>query len=267
VRAGELSPAQPADRSRRLIEAVYIANATGPQDQVTRLLADAQQASDTPAGSAFATATAIYLINGEGDIDAAHRLLAQALDDADTAKTTSEWVDDLLHALLFVCVHAARPELWQLLRNASARFNSDGVTPLRLCYEAFADPARTSATVREDLTRAFAALSTNAAPRRLVPLAYAALRMNTLSEYRHLVRRMIERECDSGAVGPVISGLLLLSGDSYQHGQWDEAETLAQQGLDLAAAHGYHLLELQLRGHLAIIAASRGNVGPHPHPD
>jgi DNA-binding CsgD family transcriptional regulator len=259
VRAGELSP-QPADRSRRLVEAAYLASAAGPLDQATRLLADARQASDTPTGSAFATATAIYLMNGEGDVDAAHRLLARALDDADTDQTTSDWVDDLLYALLFVCVYAARPELWDLLRSALARFDPDGTSPLRLCYDAFTDPARTSYSVRDGLTRAFDALPTDAAPRRLVPMAYAALRVNALSEYRHLVRRMIERQRDGGAIGLVISGLLLLSGDSYPHGQWDESESLAREGLELAAAHGYQVLELQLRGHLALIAAARGNV-------
>jgi len=69
---------------------------------------------------------------------------------------------------------------------------------------------------------------------------------------------MIERERDGSAIGLVISGLLLLCGDSYHHGQWDEAKTLAQQGLDLAAAHGYHLLQGHLRCLLALIAAARG---------
>jgi ATP/maltotriose-dependent transcriptional regulator MalT len=114
--------------------------------------------------------------------------------------------------------------------------------------------------VREGLARAFAALPADAAPRQLIPLAYAALRVDALSDYRHLCRRMIERERDGGAIGLVITGLLLLSGDSYDHGQWDEAETLTREGLDLAATHGHHLLEGQLRCHLAFIAALRGNV-------
>ncbi|MFD0574956.1 LuxR C-terminal-related transcriptional regulator [Dactylosporangium darangshiense] len=265
VRAGELSP-QPTDRSRRLVEAAYLANATGPLDQVTRLLADARQtddarqASGTPTGSVFAAATALYLINGEGDIGAAHRLLARALDDADTAQATSVWVDDLLHALLFVCIFGDRPEYWQLLGEALARFDPDGTTVVRLCYDAFTDPARTSATVREGLARAFDALPADPAPWHLVPLAHAALWVDALSDYRHLVRRMIERERDGGAIRAVISGLLLLTGDSYHHGQWDEAENTAREGLDLAAAHGYHLLEGQIRGPLALIAALRGDL-------
>src|SRR6266540_639536 len=180
VRAGELSP-QPADRSRRLVEAAYLANITGQLDEVPRLLADAGQAPDTP-------------------------------------------------------------------------------LPFRLCYDAFVDPTRTSDTVREGLAHAFAALPADTAPWQVVPLVYAAAGLDALADYRYLVRRMIERQRDGGAITMVIVGLLMLCIDSHARGQWDEAENLARQGLDLAAAHGYHLLEGQLRCQLALVAAARGNV-------
>jgi ATP/maltotriose-dependent transcriptional regulator MalT len=198
-------------------------------------------------------------LNAEGDVDGAYRLLTQALDDADTAQATSEWIDDLLYALLFVCLYAARPQFWDLLGSALARFDPQAATPLRLCYDAFTHPDRTPATVREGLARAFAALPAEAAPRWLIPLAWAAVRMDALSDYRHLVRRMIEQERDGGAIALVLAGLLLLSIDSYYHGQWDETETLAREGLDLAAAYGYHLVEAHLRLRPAFLAAARGN--------
>ncbi|MFD0580133.1 AAA family ATPase [Dactylosporangium darangshiense] len=260
VRAGELSP-QPADRSRRLVEAAFIASRTGPMDRATRLLADARQAQVAPAGSIIDGITAVYLAHGEGDVDAAHHLLARALDDsADTDQTNSDWDTDALYALVLVCIYGDRPESWELLGSALARLDPEGVTPLRLCYDTFTDPARASSPVEEGLARAFDALPADAAAWQLVPLAYAALWVDALSDYRHLVRRMIERERDGGAIAMVISGLLLLSGDSYQHGQWDEAENLAREGLDLAAAHGYHLLQGQLRCLLAFVAAGRGKV-------
>jgi DNA-binding CsgD family transcriptional regulator len=259
VRAGELSP-HPADRSRRLIEAAYLANTTGQLDQVTRLLADAGQAPDTPTGLVFA-AMAYLLTAGEGEIDAAHRLLARALDDvSDTAKTNNWDFYGILYALLVVSIYSARPEPWELLKTALARFAPEAVTPFQLCYDAYVDPTRTSDTVREGLAHAFAALPTDAAPWQLIPLTYAALEMDALSDYRYLCRRMIERQRDGGAIIMVIVGLLMLCLDSYVHGQWDEAESLAQQGLDLTAVYGYQLLEGQLRCHLALIAAARGNV-------
>ncbi|MFD0577252.1 ATP-binding protein [Dactylosporangium darangshiense] len=264
VRAAQLSP-QPADRVRRLIEAAYLASSTGPLDQVPHLLAAARKADDarsvsgTRSGSVFAAATAVYLLHAEGDVDGAYRLLVRALDDADTAETTSAWIDDLLYALLFVCVYAARPKVWDLLKTALARFDPSDATPLRLCYDAFTHPDRTHTTVREGLARAFAALPTDSAPRGLIPLTFAAVWLDALSDYRHLVRRMIEQERDGGAIALVLTGLLMLSTDSYHHGQWDESETLAREGLDLAANYGYVLLKAPLRNRLALIAAARGN--------
>ncbi|HTJ32721.1 MAG TPA: LuxR family transcriptional regulator [Dactylosporangium sp.] len=260
VRAGELSP-HPADRCRRLVEAAFLANMTGQFDQVPRLLADAGQAPDTPTGLVFAV-TAYLLTAVEGDVDAAHRLLARALDDVGDAPRANDWDSyGILFTLLLVGIYGARPEPWELLNSALARFASQPVTPFRLCYDAFVDPARTADTVREGLARAFAALPADAAPWQVMPLAYAAVAVDALSDYRYLVRRMVEQERDGGAITMVVAGLLLLCIDSYHHGQWDEAEDLAREGLDLAAAHGYHLLEGQHRVHLAYIAAGRGNVG------
>jgi DNA-binding CsgD family transcriptional regulator len=260
VRAGELSP-QPVDRSRRLAEAAFFASVTGQLDRATRLLADARQVPAAATGLIFAATAAFLLTMGEGDIDAAHRLLVRALDDsADTAEPDSDWVNDLLYALLFVCEFGARPELWELLESALARFDPEGLTPLRLCYDALTDPARTSYSVRDELARAFAALPADTAGWQFVPLAWAAVRVDALADYRHLCRRMIERERDGGASAIVVAGLLMLTIDSAYRGQWDEAENLGREGLALADAHGHHLFEGQLRCHLAFVAAARGNV-------
>jgi DNA-binding CsgD family transcriptional regulator len=264
VRAADLSP-RPADRSRRLIEAAYLASSSGALDNVTLLLADAQKAdnaqsvSGTRTGSVFAAATAVYLLHAEGDADGAYRLLTQALDDADTVETTNEWVEDLLYALLFVCVYAARPPFWDLLGSALARLGPDQVTPLRLCYDAFTHANQTPASVRQGLTEAFAALPNDAAPQWILPLAFAAVRLDVLSDYGYLVRHMIGRERNGGSVALVLAGLLLLSTDSYHRGQWDEVETLTHEGLDLAAAYGYQLLKAQLQVRPAFIAGVRGN--------
>ncbi|MEU7875211.1 AAA family ATPase [Dactylosporangium sp. NPDC049140] len=259
VRAGELSP-YPADRCRRLVEAAFLANMTGQFDQVPRLLAAAGQAPDSPTGLVFSV-TAYLLTAVEGDVDAAHQLLAQALDYVGDAPRANDWDSyGILFTLLLVGVYGARSEPWDLLNDALERFAPETVTPFRLCYDAFVDPARTADTVREGLARAFAAPPADAAPWQIIPLAYAAVGVDALSDYRYQVRRMVEHERVSGAVTMVVAGLLLLCLDSYNRGQWDEAEALAREGLNLAAAHGYHLLEGQHRVHLAYIAACRGNV-------
>ncbi|WP_433221241.1 AAA family ATPase [Dactylosporangium sp. CS-047395] len=259
VRAGELSP-HPADRCRRLVEAAFLASMTGQFDDVPRLLAAAGQAPDSPTGLVFAV-TAYLLTAVEGDVDAANQLLARALDYVGDAPRTNDWdAYGILFTLLLVGVYGARPKPWELLNAAMERFAPETVAPFQQCYDAFVDPAHTADTVREGLARSFAALPTDAAPWQVLPLAYAAIAVDALSDYRYLVRRMVEHERDDGAITMVVAGLLLLCLDSYHRGEWNEAEELAREGLDLAAAHGYHLLEGQHRVHLAYIAAGRGHV-------
>ncbi|MEV6167440.1 AAA family ATPase [Streptomyces sp. NPDC051954] len=259
MRAGELSP-HPGDRSRRLVEAAFLATITGQLEDVPRLLADAGHAPDRPTGLVFA-ATAHLLTNDEGDVDAAYRLLARALDDITDTGTHHGWDDyGILYALLLVSLYALRPEPWQLLKTAMARFEPSAVAPFRLCYDAYVDPTRAPDALRKGLADAFAALSEDAAPWELIPLAFAAVAVDALSDYRYLVSRMIERERDGGAIAMVIPALMLLCQDSYVHGQWDEAESLAQEGLDLAAVYGYHFWERQIRALLASGAGLRGDV-------
>jgi DNA-binding CsgD family transcriptional regulator len=259
VRAGELSP-HPNDRSRRLVEAAYFATITGQLDQVDRLLADAGNAEDTATGLVFA-ATAHLLTNNEGDVVSAYRLLARALDDvAGTTKTGGWDHHGILYALLLVSLCTLRPEPWELLNKAMARFEPEAVTAFRLCYDAYVDPARSSAEIRAGLARAFEELPSDAAPWQLIPLGFAAVAMDAMSDYRYVVRQMIDRERDGGAIAMVIPGLMLLCQDSYVHGQWDEAENLAHDGLDLAVTYGYHFWAAQIRALLAAGAALRGNV-------
>ncbi|MEV8544247.1 AAA family ATPase [Streptomyces sp. NPDC051572] len=258
VRAGELSP-HPGDRSRRLVEAAYFATFTGQLDDVPRLLAEAGRAADPPTGLAFA-ATAQLLTHVEGDIDAAHRLLARALDDNAATTTDDDWDHGgILYALLLVSVHTHRPEPWRLLKTALDRFEPTAMTAIRLCYEAYVHPTTASDALRKGLADAFAALPADAAPWELIPLACAAVAMDALSDHRYLVSRMIERERDGGAIAMAVPALMLLCSDSYAHGRWDEAEGLAQEGLELAAAHGYRFWERQIRALLATGAAARGD--------
>ncbi|MEV0128639.1 hypothetical protein AB0H83_09240 [Dactylosporangium sp. NPDC050688] len=173
VRASELSE-RPHQRSRRLIEAAFLANVTGQLDRVPHLLNDAGQGTGTATGLVFA-ATAHLLTNGECDVDTARSLLAKALDDLGDDPGGEGWdAYGVLYALLFVSVYSGRPEPWHLLRAALERLDPRAVSALRLCYDAFADPAGATHPVRR-LTTAFEDLATDPAPWQFVPLAYAAL--------------------------------------------------------------------------------------------
>jgi DNA-binding CsgD family transcriptional regulator len=237
VRAAELS-SRPADRSRRLAAAAWMATVTGQLDDVPHLLADL-----VPNAMTLVT-TAQLLTYQDGDLGAAHRLLAQALDVLDD---TDALLNPMLSALLLVSLNSARPEPWELLNKAIARFEPEDVEPFRLCYEAYVDPCRKADAIRAGLAQAFTNLPTDATPWQLVPLAFAATAMDLLSDYRYLIKRMVDRERAGGAIAMVVPGLMLLSHDSYVHGRWDESDRLAQEALDLATTFGYHFWVGQIR--------------------
>ena len=258
IRAGELSP-HPADRSRRLVEAAFLATITGRLDEVDRLLADAGQAPDRPTGLLFA-ATAHLLTSGDGDVDTACRLLARAHDDIAGEMKADGWEHQgILYVLLLVSLYTLKPEPWGLLASAMARANPDEVATFRLCFDAYVDPTHDADAIRAGIADAFTALPADAAPWQLIPLAFAAVAMDMLAEHRYLLHRMIERERDGGAIAMVVPSLMLLCHDSYVHGRWDEAELLAQDALELATAYGYQFWERQVRALLASGAAMRGD--------
>jgi DNA-binding CsgD family transcriptional regulator len=59
-------------------------------------------------------------------------------------------------------------------------------------------------------------------------------------------------------VAPLITALDHLGLDAWWAGQWDQAQELAEEGLELSLAHGYPLLTWSFRYRQALIAAARG---------
>ena len=258
IRAGELSP-DPSDRARRLVGAAFLATFTGQLDRVDGLLTDAGQGLDRPNGLLYA-ATSHLLMCQDGDVGTACRLLARAHDEIASTKRADGWEHQgILYVLLLVCLYTLKPEPWGLLASAMGRFAPDEVSGFRLCFAAYVDPTRDPDALRAGIADALTALRADAAPWQVVPLAFAAVAMDILSEHRYVLHRMIEREREGGAIALVVPGLMLLCQDSYVHGQWDEAEELARDAMELATAYGYRFWERQVRVRLASGAAMRGD--------
>ena len=258
IRAGELSP-DAGDRARRLVGAGFLATIAGELDQVDGLLAEVGQGLDRPNGLLYA-ATGHLLICQDGDVGAACRLLTRAHDEIASTKRADGWEHQgILYVLLLVCLYTLKPEPWGLLASAMDRFAPDEVSSFRLCFAAYVDPTRDPGSLRARIADAFAALRADAGPWQVMPLAFAAVAMDMLSEHRYVLHRMIEREREGGAIAMVVPGLMLLCQDSYVHGQWDEAEELARDAMDLATAYGYRFWERQVRVLLASGAAMRGD--------
>ncbi|WP_393087833.1 response regulator transcription factor [Streptomyces sp. LN704] len=90
-------------------------------------------------------------------------------------------------------------------------------------------------------------------------LGVAAYHLDALGDQRPLVRRVADREADSGAVTNAMTLLQLVMLDQINSGEWDAAERTGKRGLDLTATHGYALFAHQYHGFLGLIAAWRGD--------
>jgi DNA-binding CsgD family transcriptional regulator len=109
------------------------------------------------------------------------------------------------------------------------------------------------------LDRAVDQLPREGDPLRVVQVATAALAVDRGAGCRAALWRVVASGRDGGAITPAIRALSLLCADDYATGRWDECAQLANEGVDLCAAHGYRLLAAPMRLVRALLAAAQGN--------
>ena len=259
ARAAELSPGG-SDRSRRLAEAAYVgAEVTGGLRNVSRLLGDARQA-DPELNSLHAAVAASYLLfYGEGDIDTAHRLLVDAIATRVGSDVDDNALIEVLYALMFVCFFGGSPELWATFDAAISRLGTRVPEVLSLCSRTYADPVRRAAPALDQLTAAIGGLREDTDPTRIVRIGTAAFWVDRLADCRSALWRVVHDGRQGGAVASAIQALLLLGFDHYLTGQWDEAQQLFDEGVELCETHGYRLRAMPGRYGHALLAAARGD--------
>ena len=261
LRAAELSP-RAADRSRRMAAAAYLgADMTGDLRSVSRLLEDARRADPELSGSLQAAVAAAYvLLNGEGDIDTAHGLVAGAIETwAASADTGETILMEALQTLLYVCLWALRPELWEAFHAALSRLTPRIPATVYLEIQTIADPVRTAAPALAQLDAAIASLRDEVDMVRIDRITRAATYVDRVSDCRQTLWRVVRDGREGGAVTAAIFSMMNLCVDDFFTGRWDESEELAGEGLALCEAHGYLLLAWPFRLGAALVAAGRGD--------
>jgi len=263
LRAADLSPDGP-DRSRRLTEAAYAgATMTLEVSRVPRLLAAARRADPEPGGSLPAAMTAAHLLlNTDGEIDTAHRLLADAIDAAAEPRQAAEHMIVLngLGTLLTVCYTGGRAELWPAFEAAIGRLAPHVPADLLLLSRTIADPARIAAPVLAELDTAVKSLPAEPDHMRIMTISAAAVYVDRLAGCREAMLRVVRDGQPSGAIGTTVTALTNLSLDDLMAGRWDQAQQLADQGLELANASGYKLTAWLFHHRKAFLAAVRGDL-------
>jgi DNA-binding CsgD family transcriptional regulator len=262
LRAADLSPLGP-QRSRRLAEAAYLgAVMNGDLSDVPRLLDSARQAGEGLSGSLVAAVAAAHhlLLSGDGDIDTAHRLLVGAIEmQPEPYRETDDTLVEALYTLGWVCYFGGRAQLWEPFHAASDRLTPGVPKVLSLLRNTFADPARTALPALAQLDEAIAGLPQVSDPVWVARVALASIFVDRLPGCRTALWRILREGREGKAITLSLHALSLLGLDHAMTGEWDEAQALADEHVDLCQKHGYRLLEcLGMYVH-AIVAAGRGD--------
>ncbi|TYB69136.1 AAA family ATPase [Nonomuraea sp. PA05] len=255
TRAAELSET-PADRSRRLGNAAFIAGHAALLDQAQRLVR-ADPAPGPAESSATAIASAYVALYEDGDVRSAHRRVAAAIENLrdDDARTPTRLVDLLLATSQYAGDGASWHRTEQLMDALNGR-----VHPHSAIYrDAWSDVVRGGAGVHERVERAFADVSV-LEPWDVSRLAVAAYHVDTLSRYRPYLQRAVDREVETGAVANGMTMLHLIMLDQLATGEWDDAERTGQRALELNLGHRNALFAHHTRAYLGLLAALRGRL-------
>jgi len=261
TRAAQLSPV-PAHRGRRLAEAAYIgADLIGETLDTSSLLTDSGGGSaEYDASLKAAAAAAIHLLIGDGDVDTAHGLLVGAIEHREEMGDGFEGaLDEALYTLLRVCYFSGRAELWEPLEQVLIRLGPYAPADVDLRARTQGDPIANAADVLPRLDAAIGELANETDPTKIIRTATSASFLDRLPGCRQALWRLVRDGRAGGALTVGISGLILLGIDDFWTGQWDEAEELTGEVVDLCERHGLNLFAPEGQRVQALVAAGRGD--------
>ena len=260
TRAAELSP-RPADRGRRLTRAAYLgADATGELRAASELLDRARCADPDLTGSPLTAATAALLLlnGGDGDIDMAHRLLVEAIE---TGSHGYDAEDDVLiealHILQLVCWAGGRDALWEPFHAALDRLKPAAPPLLSACGRTCTD--LTGSVGHQELDSVLAGIRNEEDPGQIVRIGTASVRPDRLTELRDVSWDVVRRGRRGGHVRRHIDALMHLCLQDFPAGRWEEAETLAAEGLRICEERQYPFFSWYFEYHQALLAAVHGH--------
>jgi DNA-binding CsgD family transcriptional regulator len=260
TRAAELSE-NPADRSRRLADAAFIAGHAARLGQARRLvLADpAPGSAETPAAVLAAAYQALFQ---DGDFRSTHRQVTAAIEKLRAGGLTEpdEVLTRLVNVLLVISQYTGDRGIWERTHELLASMGGLVTERSRMYGNAWSDVVRHGAGWAATIEGATTDLM-DLDPWDVTRLAVAAYHLDVLSEYRHYLQRIVDRELETGAVSSGMVMLHLIMLDQIAVGEWDAAEGTGQHVLTLATEHGHELFAAQSRAYLAQVAAARGDVG------
>ncbi len=259
TRASELSPGL-TERQRRLAAAAYVgAEVTGELSSAANVLAGLRRGDVALEGSLqAAVAASSFLLNADGDIATGHRLLVRAIETrVDTHDPGDPMLEEALNTLMMVCYYGGTPDLWRSFHAIADRVP----VPLAVIQHSrtYADPARTAAKDVALLEATIDGLAGESDPTRIVRTGIAGCYIDRMGGCRDALWRVVRDARQGGAVASGLNARIVLAWDDYFTGDWDEAEQLLDEALQVADQLGYGLLAWPAKLVKALISSARGD--------
>jgi DNA-binding CsgD family transcriptional regulator len=259
TRASELSPGS-LDRQRRLAAAAYVgADVTGDLSSAATVLAGLRRGDVALEGSLQAAAAASsFLLNADGDIATGHRLLVQAIEHRVGSHDPGDpMLEEALNTLMMVCYYGGTADLWQPFHAIAGSIT----VPLTVIQHSrtYADPVRAASKDVAQLEASIDALAGETDPTRIVRAGIAGCYIDRMGGCRDALWRVVEDARQGGAVASGLNARIVVAWDDYFTGDWDEADLLLDEALQVADQLGYGLLAWPAKLVKALIASARGD--------
>ncbi|MGW0858580.1 AAA family ATPase, partial [Streptomyces sp. NPDC002690] len=259
TRAAELSESH-EERSRRLGSAAYIAGHSGQLDQAQRLVRS-DSASGTTDSPASVIASGYVALFEDGDVRSSrHQVFAAIESMRDSGvREPDEMLTRLVDLLLAINQYAGDAPSWERTHELLNSLGDLVSGQSRIYEDAWGDVVLRGSGVHERVERTFARLH-ELEPWDVTRLGVAAYHVDTLSQFRPLLQRTVDREVESGALADAMTMLHLIMLDQITVGEWAEAERTGQRCLELTTLHRHALFTHHTHAYLGLLAALRGEV-------
>lgn len=261
TRAARLTPVL-ADRRRRLAQAAFLeAEVIGESSDATHHLEDFRNLPGRGTGSLHAAiATAVVYADTGGDCGSAVCLMENAINESPHEwNAHDEELTEAFYSWFTMCWQAGVPAYWDRYFAAQQKLKPSCPQPLSMLANAFADPARHGAGVREQLQHLIDTQLADSDPLTVVRLDTAAIYLDLLPAARHPTWRLIEDGRHGHAQRLYFQALLLQCLDDYTSCHWSRARELADEGLtasrNTAETTSWYFIYAE-----ALLAAVRGDV-------
>jgi DNA-binding CsgD family transcriptional regulator len=247
----------PKRRTALLAEAVFVTTRAGRIDEARELLGNTE--TDATQFALAALADCYQAIHADGEALSTHRRLLEALAKVD--ELDEQVVNRLVNLLLYVTGYADDDRLHELTNAAVAKVASRVAPAVLLYHTGIDDIASTTKALRSTLD-GYAAFLSEVPARYVLMMSYPAYCIDAMAEFRAPLRTAFTQVSAHGASLDAIEGGRVVLLDLMATGQWEQAEQVGAQCLEMAAGvHGSELMRHTLTADLGVLAASRGDLG------